>query len=224
MTPGKIKKYLTEYLEGEDNVRFELAPLKNLPKDLPEEWKEILNSDDPVHQVLERLWLPWIDLLPQTIAGLQDKLRAIGLLQTELYPYSLIYVYEEDGDAVFSRGYPCRSFDRDEAEYLPDDFLDLYKIHNGWTDLNGYMGPLPSEDWFDLHDIYDGEYSDILPGVRLKDFLVVFDSGGAGYLGFDLSKNPPLGLICSVDAPVEVVPGVVRALDKWMAAEFGDLT
>lgn len=224
MTPGKIKKYLKEYLEDEGNIRFDLAPLKNLPKDLPEAWKEILLSDDPVHQVLERLWLPWIDLLPETLAGLQDKLRAIGLLQTEDYPYSLIYVYEEDGDPVFSRGYPCRPIDRDEAKYLPDDFLDLYKIHNGWTDLNGYMGPLPSEDWFDLHDIYDGEYSDILPGVRLKDFLVIFDSGGSGYLGYDLSKNPPLGLICSVDDPVEVVPDVVRVLDKWMADEFGNLT
>ena len=224
MKMDKIKEYVEEYLEDEDNVRFELAPLKNLPKDLPEVWKEILKSGDPVHQVLEHLWLPLVDLLPKTIPALQNKLRAIGLLQTELYPYSLIYVFEDAGEAVFFRGYPSRPIETDEAKYLPSDFLKLYKIHDGWTDLNGSTGPLPSEEWFALSDIYDGEYSDILPGVRLGDFLVIAETGGYGWLGFDMSKRPPLVLICSPEDPVEVVPNVVRALDTWMALGLEDLT
>lgn len=224
MNVSQIKKYLKEYLEDEENVCVEIAPLKDLPSDLPVDWKEILISDDPVKQVLTRLWLPYIDLLPETVAGLQNKLRAIGLLQTKLYPFSLLYVFEEDGEVVYSRGYPCRTIERDEAKLIPSDFLKLYKIHDGWTDLNGYMGPLPSEDWFDLNDIYDGKYSEILPGVRLKDYLVICESGGSGYLGFDLSKKPPLGLICSTEDPVEVVPDVVRELDKWMGYELRDLT
>lgn len=224
MKKNKIIDYIKEYVEEEGEVKFELAPIKKIPYGLPKFWEEILISDDPVKKVLECLWLPFIDLLPETITGLQNKLRGIGLLQTEQYPYSLIYVYEEIGEAVFSRGYPSRPVERDEAKYLPSDFLQLYKIHDGWTDLNGFMGFLPSQDWFDLNDYYDGEYSDILPGIRLKDFLIICESGSNEYLGFDLSRKPPMGLFCAVGDPVEVVPDVVRALDKWMTIEFDDLS
>jgi len=223
----KFENYLTDfpdYLEDEGDVRFELAPLKSIPADLPQAWRGILSSDDPVGGVLGDLWIPWANLLPDTIAGLKEKLRCIGLLQTQQTPYSLIYCFEDHGEAVYRRGYPCRLIERDEAEKLPDDFLDLYKIHDGWTDITGYMGPLPSENWFDLNDIYDDEYSDIIPGVRLEDFLVVCDTGGSGYLGFDLTKSPPLGLVCAVGEPVEVAPDVVRTLDEWMAFELGNLT
>lgn len=190
---AKIEKYRKKHAKEEGDVRFELAPLKKIDMGVPGNWKKLLQSEDPVAQVLQDLWLPVRDLLPQTVAGLQAKLRAIGLLQTKDYPYSLIYVFEEDGDPSFHRGYPCRPLKRDEAKHLPADFLALYKVHNGWTDLHGCMGLLPSEDWFDLNDIYDGEYAEEIPGVRLRDFFVISDSAGAGYFGFDMSKNPPTG-------------------------------
>ena len=211
-------------LENEEVIKFELAPTDKYSNGLPELWKDIMTSKNPVEETFSKLWLPFIDLLPETIKGLRHKLREIGLLETKEYPFSLIYVYEENGEPVFSRGYPVCSIDRDDAKLLPSDFLKLYKIHNGWTDLNGFMGFLPVEDWFDLNDYYDGEYSDILPGIRLKDFLIICESGSNEYLGFDLSKKPPVGLFCAVGDPVEVVPDVVRALDKWMAIEFDDLS
>jgi len=224
ITSENCRKALPDYIEEEGDVVFEIAPLTILPADLPDAWKGILRADDPVGRVLEDLWLPWRDLLPGTIVRLQEKLRFIGLLRTNEIPCSLIYCFEDDGEAVFFRGYPCRSIERDEAGKLPDDFLNLYRIHDGWTDITGFMGPLPNEDWFPLSDIYEGEYSDIIPGVRLSDFLVICDTGGSGYFGFDLSKGPPLGLICAAGEPVEVSPDVVRTLDEWMAYELGNLT
>ena len=223
ITSENYRKALPDYIEDEGNVQFEIAPLTGLPADLPAPWKGILSADDPVGRVLEELWLPWRDLLPGTIAHLQKKLRCIGLLQTDEIPCSLIYCFEDDGEAVYFRGYPRRTIERDEAEKLPDDFLNLYKIHDGWTDITGFMGPLPNDNWFTLGDIYEEEYSEIVPGVRLSDFLVICDKGGSGYLGFDLSKSPPLGLVCAVGEPVEVSPDVVRTLDEWMAFELGNL-
>jgi hypothetical protein len=224
MKPQNYRKSFPDYIEDEGEIQFEIAPLSKLPADLPNAWKGILSADDPVACVLEELWLPWRDLLPGTVAQLQEKLRCIGLLQTGEIPFSLVYCFEDEGEAVFFRGYPCRSIERDEAEKLPNDFLNLYKIHDGWTDITGFMGPLPSENWFKLSDIYEEEYSEIIPGVRLSDFLVICDKGGSGYLGFDLSKSPPLGLACAVGEPVEVSPDVVRTLDEWMAYELGNLT
>lgn len=220
MTSKKLREALSDFVEDEGKVRFELAPLKRLPKGLPGAWSNILRADDPVRSVLEELWFPRRDLLPDTIAQLEEKLRDIGLLQTKQVPFSLIYVFDGEEEPIFFRGYPCRRIERDEAKKLPDRFLDLYKIHDGWTDTGGEMGPRPSENWFDLGLIYEGEYSEILPGVRLKDFLVVCHSGGSGFLGFDLSKSPPVGLICSVKFPVEVSPDVVRTLDEWMADQI----
>ena len=227
MVPLRSENYreeLPDYIEDESEVQFEIAPLTRLPADLPNAWKGILRAEDPVRRVLEELWLPWRALLPGTIAQLQEKLQCVGLLQTGEIPYSLLYCFEDDGEAVFFRGYPCRTIDRDEAKKLPDDFLNLYKIHDGWTDITGFMGPLPSEDWFNISDIYEEEYSEMIPGVRLSDFLVICDTGGSGYLGFDLSGTSPVGFICAVGEPVEVSPDIVRTLDEWMAFELGNLT
>ena len=224
ISPENCQDGLPEYIEDENEVQFEIAPLTRLPVNLPNAWKGILSANDPVGGVLEELWLPWRALLPGTIAQLQEKLRCIGLLQTGKTPFSLLYCFEDDGEAVYFRGYPCRAIDRDEAKKLPSDFLNLYKIHDGWTGLVGFMGSLPSEGWFDLSDIYDEEYSEMIPGVRLSDFLVICDTGGFGYLGFDLSKSPPLALNCAVGEPVEVSPDIVRTLDEWMAYELGNLT
>jgi hypothetical protein len=224
ITTEKYQKAIPNFIEDEGHVKFEIAPLTRVPTDLPSAWRDIFISDDPVWRVLEDLWLPWDDLLPETIAQLKEKLRCIGLLQTDEFPFSLIYGFEDDGEAVFRRGYPCRPIDRDEAKKLPDEFLSLYNIHDGWTDMTGYTGPLPNDDWFSLSDIYGGEYSENIPGIRLRDFLVICDTGGFGYLGFDLSKKPPLGLVCAVGEAVEVSPDVVRTLDEWMAFELGNLT
>lgn len=224
MTSKELRKDLMEFVEDEGKVRFELAPLEQLPKGIPDSWGNILGADDPVSSVLEELWFPWSDLLPDTTVLLEDKLQYIGLLQTNEVPFSLIYVFEDEEEPIYFRGYPCRPIERDEAKKLPHHFLDLYKIHDGWVSIPGQVGPLPSEGWFDLGIIYEGEYSEIIPGVRLRDFLVVYDSRGFGYLGFDLSKSPPLGLICSKDDPVEISPDVVQTLDEWLAEQLVELT
>ena len=138
-------------------------------------------------------------------------------------PFSLIYIFENRGEPLFQRGYASRAIAREEAKKLPDDFLDLYKIHDGWTDIHGFMGPLPSEDWFYLSNLVEEEFSEFLPGVRTSDFLIVCNSGGSKFLGFDLSKVPPLGLICSTIDRVEMVPDIVRTLDEWMAVDLRDL-
>jgi hypothetical protein len=219
----EIRDALADVLD-ESRIKFELAPVKRLVEGSPSEWERILGAKDPITSVLEQLWSPRRDLLPKTITQLKKKLRLIGLLQTMEVPWSLIYVFDSDGDPTFFRGFPCQPIGRPEAKQLPARFLKLYTIHDGWTDVTGYMGPLPSERWFDLGIIYGTEYSNIIPHVRLKDFLVICDTGGAGYLGFNLSKTPPEGLVCSKEDPVEVVPDVVRTLDEWMADQLDELT
>lgn len=223
LKPDKIRKALRDLVD-EGKIKFELAPLEQLPKGLPHEWEKILTSEDPVKSVLEQLWFPQRDLLPKTIAQLKKKLRFVGLLQTKEIPWSLVYVFDSEGDPTFSRGYPCRSIKRPEAKKLPARFLNLYKIHNGWTGVADQLGFISSEGWFNLGTIYGTEYDDIIPHVRLKDFLVICDTGGSGYLGFNLSKHPPAGLVCSDEDPVKAVRDVVRTLDVWMAEQLDELT
>ena len=136
----------------------------------------------------------------------------------------MIYVFDSDGGPTFFRGYPCRPIKRPEAKKLPARFLNLYKIHDGWTGVVDLLGFIRGEGWFDLGEIYETEYADIIPHVRLKDYLVICDTGGSGYLGFNLSKRPPVGLICSLEDPVKVVRDVVRTLDEWMADQLDELT
>ncbi len=223
MTLEHCRKKLYPFVQNEGDPLFELAPCDRLPAGLPDSWQAILRAGNPVRSVLDDVWRPWQSLLPDTLAQLERKLRAIGLLQTRATPFSLIYVFENKGEPKFRQGFPTRPIQREEAKLLPRDFLDLYRLHDGWTDMNGFMGPLPSEDWFDFTYILDEEYSRILPGVRLRDFLIVCNSGGTDYLGYDLSKSPPVGLVCSTVDPVEVVPDVVRTLDEWMSVDLGDL-
>lgn len=224
LKPKHYQEEIPDYLDEEGSVKLEIAPLPKLPVKVPDEWKGILSADDPVEQVLKTLWLPWLELLPATIEQLAEKIQYIGLLQTDEVPFSLLYCFEDEGEVVYFRGYPCQSINQNEAAKLPVDFLNLYKIHDGWTDITGYMGPLPSQDWFDISELYDDDEPCSLPPEILNgEFLVICDMGGSGYIGFDMSKAPPLGLVYTKDDPVEVSPDIVRSLDEWIAFELGNL-
>jgi hypothetical protein len=223
MTQEQCRRHLYDVVSNEQNPRFTLAPC-DPPQMVSERWNDILRSPDPVRAALECLWLPSRGILPELFTELVRTLRGIGLLQTDASPVSLVYVFESNGEPSFRRGYPSKRIETKEAETLPADFLDLYTIHNGWTDLQGFMGPLPVEEWFYYSYVTDAEWLGGRAELRAREFLVVCNSGGSEYLGFDMSESPPAGLVYSVVDPVEVAPDLVRTLDEWMAVDLRDLT
>lgn len=221
MNPDICRDTLVNLVKDEGDPRFELAPLSREPEGLPVEWRGILGGESPTRQVLESLWRRAADLLPETLTELEKHVRAVGLLCTDRIPFSLIYVFEtKKQQPAFRRGFPCRPIEAETAGKFPKNFLDLYRVHDGWTDINGFMGPLSRKEWFDLSYILDEDESEAIPGLRPEDFLVTCNSGGSELLGFDMSKTPPRGLVYSPIEPVTLAPDVVQTLDEWMANDL----
>ncbi len=224
-----LKKELPDTIRNEGSVRLELAPLKELPKGLPAKWRKVLASADPVPRVLEEIWHPWRLRLPKTVDALEASLRHVALLQTAETPASLLYVFEQDGERYFQRGYRCRPIKgrwgrfsgKELTSRLPRKFLDLYQIHDGWPGGLG-CGLLRAKDWYDLTEIYDeDELSEVAPGVPLTDYLIVHDAGGR-YLGFDMTKKRPRCLAWHPREPFEVVADAVAWLDDDTAQGLAD--
>ncbi|MBW2733395.1 MAG: hypothetical protein JRH20_13490 [Deltaproteobacteria bacterium] len=231
MTKKILKKELPDAIRDEGGIKVVMAPTEQIPKGLPAAWSKVLRSNDPVRTTLEEIWHPWQQQVPRTIEALQSALRGIALLQTGETAASLLYVFEDDGERFFHRGYRSGSIKGDTcglsakelSSRLPAKFLDLYKIHDGWPDGLG-VGLLPSRGWFDLTCIYDDdELSEVVPGVPLEDFLVVWEQDSR-YLGFDMTKKRPRCLAWEAGEPHEVVPNIVTWLDEEWAQQIADFS
>lgn len=212
-----------QFVADERSVTFALAPLDAMPAGIPREWREVLLAQDPVGALLGTLWAPLKRILPKTSAQLRKKLCAVGLLRTKEHPASLVYVFRAGRDIFSHRGFPPCRVTRKEARRLPKEFLGIYAVHNGWTDLHGFAGPMEQEIWSDPLDLIDEDEAKDLGVRNPTDLLLVYEDGGGASTGFDLSKRSLAGMtIDPGEGTLERHRNVLKVIDSAMADDLED--
>jgi hypothetical protein len=204
--------------EGEPELT--IGPLREAPADLPSLWTQALTSRDPAAFVAD-LWMPMASRLPRVYEAIRDRLRGVGFLRTEEREASLVYLFA-DRDSVFAfRGYLPLSEDEIEASGLPGEFLDFYRIHNGWVYFDsGDGGPLPASEWLPLSEVWEEVALKLPPGDGSPDtLLTVFREGSDLAIAYDTSRSPALPMHCRNDGSVDVLLDVWTSVDR----EIGEL-
>ncbi len=211
VTKSHIKS-VVEWAEDEGNPVLHVAPTTETVRGLPPEWAGVLASADARTEVL-KLWDPIARRVPKVLKQMKRSLQGVGVLATDSRPPSIIYFFTlEDKDPHFYRGYPPASKLPEVAGQLPKEFLEFYRLHDGWLDQFGF-GPKRSTDWSPLG-------SD--PETPASRFLVVCSASNGDSLGFDLEESPALCYMLTDDAP-EIVPKVWTELDEWISVRLEDL-
>src|SRR5579864_9344968 len=198
-------------VQSEGNPQLLMAPLQTVPALLPNSWVQALTQPDPRAAVLDGLWKPMAAHLPRVLAALRRTIQGIGVLTRNNRPPSLIYFFTRGPLETAFRGFVPGPVSHPDAKALPQEFLEFYKVHDGWRDhMAAAMGPAPVSEWTHLSDN---------PEEPAGKFLVVFGNGGAAFLGFDFEEAPPLCYVLWGDEeePPELVPDVWLKLDEWIA-------
>lgn len=198
--------------EGEPELL--LGPLVSPPSDLPPAWGEVLTAEDP-RAAVAALWQPMADRLPRVWRALQERLPRVGLLRTEEVPVSLIYFFSDGDDSVKYRGRLPLAETKLAASRLPEEFLDFYRIHDGWVlYYSEDGGPAPSTEWLPLSDLWTEVDWKLPPGeVSLDTLTSVFRDGDELALAYDTSASSGLPLLCRDDGTIDVL------LDMWAAID-----
>src|SRR5262249_51833695 len=149
-----------------------------------------------------RLWAPIAHRLPRVCHALNERLLGVGLLRTQEVPAGLLYFFVGQGDLFVYRGRPpAREYELGVSS-VPAEFLEFYRIHNGWVlDYDEDEGPLPNDRWILPELIWDTAKFQPLPGVAsLGDTTVVFRGGADLAFAFELSSKPPVPMLLSPPA------------------------
>jgi hypothetical protein len=184
-------------LQRLENPKLVGAESKRKPKTVPAIWWELVSLQDVAVPTLRQIWQPVHQLLPATMEEVETTLVGTAVLTETGENPSLLYLfrYESSGNLTFYRGYPPLTQADIPArwqaiwERLPEDFRQLYAVHNGWYALLSKSGGhLPIAEWSLLADeawSLEKEIAAALPFAPDKILLVCRDGGG-GYLGFAL--------------------------------------
>ncbi len=204
-----------------------IGPLTIPPADIPLGWTKALTARDPTDQcaAVLRLWKPMEDRLPRVCRALRDRLRGVGLLRTAAVPASLIYFFSDGDDWFEFRGRLPVDEDRLSSSPLPADFLDFYRLHDGWVLYHTEdEGPVPSAEWGPVEDLWEGTpfgatQWNVPPGeVSFESFRVVFRGDEELTFGFDTSVEPALPLLCRANGTVEILGDMWAAIDDRTGA------
>lgn len=198
--------------EGEPELVF--VPFGHAFADAPAAWADVLTATD-WKTVLCNLWSPFANRLPRVCRALQERLQGIGLLRTEEVPASLIYFFGKDCSFQF-RGRSPRRETEIETSQLPADFLDFYRLHDGFTlYFSRDNGPLPSTEWLPSDNFWEDVELIMPPGeVSSKDLKVVLRIGEELLLAYDTSKSPGLPFAIWRDGTVEPLADMWAAIDR----------
>lgn len=204
--------HLSELLDNvtsEGNPRLLVAPVAiSEIRVVPMIWQELLTSPNADRLITRTLWAPVAQLLPKTVASIENKLRGLAILSTEKKRPSLIYLFTKEGDFFARRGYPPVTQLPEISRKLSVDISPLYDIHDGWVDFfSGDGGTMPINEWQVL-----GESA---PGRR-DGFLEVYSTGGSS-LGFDLSESPASPYAIWSEGDVEPLESWWNKLDQRLA-------
>ena len=215
---------LIDRVVHEGNPELLLGPLDQLTADLPPSWTKVLSASNP-REAAAHLWIPMVDRLPRVCLALRERLHGVGLLLTEEVPASLIYFFS-DGDYVFAyRGRLPLSEGRSKINHLPGDFLDFYRIHDGWVlYYSEDGGPAPSTEWVSLSDLWTEVAWKLPPGDASPDTLItVYRDGDEFALAYNISALPALPLSCRNDGTADVLLDMWAAIDREIGSFLEDL-
>lgn len=205
-------KSVLETVEDEGNPVLHVAPTKEIVPGIPPDWASVLASPEARTDVL-KLWEPMARRVPKVLKEMKRSLQGVGVLTTGERPPSLIYFFTmDDKDPYFYRGYVPGGKPPKLASKLPGEFLEFYRVHDGWVDEFEFMGPMPGSDW---HPLGEGPHS--------ANFLVVLMSSGGNVIGFDLEESPTLCYFLPKGSPPKVVPKIWAEFDGWISEEMEDL-
>ena len=187
-------------LQRLENPKLYWVESKRKPKTISPLWWELASLRDVTVPTLRQIWQPVYHLLPATMEEVETTLIGTAVLTESGEKPSLLYLfrYESSGNLTFFRGYPPVTLDDIPARWqgiwarLPEDFRQLYAVHNGWYALLSRSGGhLPLAEWSLLSDeewSLERDIAAALPFAPDKILLVCRDGGG-GYLGFALPDS-----------------------------------
>src|SRR5262245_34383103 len=123
-----------ETVEDEGNPVLHVAPTNETVQGIPADWARVLASSDARTEVL-KLWEPVARRVPKVLKELKRSLQGVGVLTTDERPPSLIYFFTmDDKDPYFYRGYVPAGKLPETATQLSSEFLEFYRVHDGWVD------------------------------------------------------------------------------------------
>lgn len=208
--------------EGEPELS--IGPLSSVPAIVPAEWTQVLTTHD-YRAAAAKLWRPMEDRLPRVCLALRERLQGVGLLSTEEISASLIYFFS-DGDYLFAyRGRLPLSEGKLSKSHLTEDFLDFYRIHDGWVlYYSEDCGPTPSTEWVPLSSLWTEVAWKLPPGDASPDKLItVYRDGDELAFAYDVSTSPALPLRCRNDGTADVLLDMWAAVDREIAEFLEEL-
>ena len=219
---------ILEALSNLNDIQLITSP-NQIPKvfnnQVPDLWGALLASKDNQLSILKQLWQPISPKIPQTMAELQATLQGIAILIEDGHPPSLLYIFlNKKGKLSFHRGYPPLKTEQLPQDILPiwsnlpEEFRNLYIIHNGWFSLHSRSrGHLPVNKWSFLSSsewLLEDEVVAQLP-ISPKQTLIVYDQGGGGYLGFVLPSKSNIGQVTPVEIWLTNLTEPDTGIDFW---------
>jgi hypothetical protein len=139
----------------------------------------------------------------------------VGLLSTEDVPASLIYFFR-DGDYLFAyRGRPPLSERQLRDAKVPQEFLDFYRIHDGWVlYYSEDGGPAPHGEWSSVSACWPNAVWQLPPGdISANALTVVYRDGEDFALAYPPLIVSTMPMWCSSNGTADVVLDVWAAID-----------
>jgi hypothetical protein len=199
--------------EGEPELH--IAPLSAAPDDLPAAWGKALTEHD-VRPAMAQMWRPMADRVPRIFRALQERLRGVGLLRTEEIPASLLYFFADGNSLLVYRGRLPLGDKRLADARLPAEFLDFYRIHDGWfLYFSEDNGPAPRGEWRSLSELWPEVAWKVPPGeLSLETSTVVYRDGDRLAFAYDKPDSTARSLVARGDGTVQLLLDIWTAIDR----------
>lgn len=197
----------------EGNPKLQLAPTHAKVTRIPKEWAAVLASENARTEVVKVVWAPMAPRLRRTLREFKRSLQGVAVLTTDSRPPSIVYFFTvKEGDLPhYYRGFAPAAKLPPVAKQLPDEFVQFYRMHDGWVDAFQFLGPSPSWHWHTMSN---------KPKEPAGKFLIIFVGNGGDLLGYDLRETPPPCYLVTEDEPPEVVPKIWSEIDKWVSTQL----
>ncbi|MTJ10907.1 MULTISPECIES: SMI1/KNR4 family protein [unclassified Anabaena] len=198
ITKSNILNYLENYCYNPQLI----TDIQDIPQDvlskISQSWLGLLSLEEVDFTKLRELWQPILHRVEVIIEDLESRLQGLAILIEDNKPPSLLYVFLNDEELYYHRGFPPLQ----EQEImegikpfwskLPEDLKKLYTINNGWLSLFDLsMGHKPVDKISVLSSTEWNLEPEVIRNLPLNytKTIILFANGGSGYIGFELSED-----------------------------------
>jgi len=215
---------LVDRVVQEGDPQLSIGPLAAPLDDVPAEWVPILTSADP-RTAIAHLWRSVAHRLPRTYLALRERLHAVALLRTEETPASLVYLFTDGTEWVPYRGRPAVAEAALKRSRLPDDFLEFYRIHDGWVlYYSEDGGPVPSTEWLPISRFWTEVVWKLPPGdISEESAIAVYRDGDELAFAYETAMTPAAPLGCFGDGSVDVLLDMWAAIDRELGGFLAEM-